>query len=139
MANYGFAATIDGKVIVNTTPHPINFLNKDGETVVVPSSVAPGERTSPWVVNAKAVEEQVGDDLVRTVFVGTPEGEAILDQLEQWAREEGYHDNLRIIGSIIAAQAYPGRVLGMCPAPGFERVAPAEKRMTTQKFTVYTK
>ena len=139
MANYDFAATIDGKVIVNTTPHPINFLNKDGETVIVPSSVAPGERTSPWVVNAKAVEEQVGDDLVRTVFVGTPEGEAILDKIEEWAREEGYYDNLRIIGSIIAAQAYPGRVLGMCPAPGFERVAPAEKRMTAQKFTVYTK
>ena len=139
MAQFVFTAIIDGKVIVNTTPHPINFLNKDGETVIVPSSVAPGERTSPWVVNAKAVEEQVSDDLVRTVFVGTPEGEAILDQLEQWAREEGHHDNLRIIGSIIAAQAYPGRVLGMCPAPGFERVAPAEKRMTTQKFTVYTK
>ncbi len=131
-------AVIDGKTVVNTTPHPISFLNREGETVVVPSSVAPGERTSPWVVNAKAVEEQVSDDLVRTVFVGTPEGEVILDQLEQWAREEG-HDNLRIIGSIIAAQAYPGRVLGMCPAPGYERVAPAEKRMTTQKFTVYTK
>lgn len=138
MARISFYAVIDGKTVVNTTPHPISFLNKEGETVIVPSSVAPGERTSPWVVNAKAVEERVGDDLVRTVFVGTPEGEAILDQLEQWAREEG-HDNLRIIGSIIAAQAYPGRVLGMCPAPGYERVAPAEKRMTTQKFTVYTK
>ena len=133
-----FFATIDGKTVVNTTPHPINFLNKDGETVIVPSSVAPGEKTSPWVVNAKAVEEQVGDDLVRTVFIGTPEGEAILDAIETWAREEGI-ENLRVIGSIIAAQAYPGRVLGMCPAPGFERVAPAEKRMTTQKFTVYTK
>ena len=138
MARISFYAVIDGKTVVNTTPHPISFLNKEGETIIVPSSVAPGERTSPWVVNAKAVEERVGDDLVRTVFVGTPEGEAILDQLEQWAREEG-HDNLRIIGSIIAAQAYPGRVLGMCPAPGYERVAPAEKRMTTQKFTVYTK
>lgn len=133
-----FAATIDGKTIVNTTPHPLNFLNKEGETVVVPSSVAPGEKTSPWVVNAKAVEEQVGEDLVRTVFVGTPEGEKTLDAIEALAREAGY-DNIRVIGSIIAAQAYPGRVLGMCPAPGFERVAPAEKRMTTQKFTVYTK
>lgn len=138
MAQFDFAATIDNKVIVNTTPHPLNFLNKEGEVVVVPSSVAPGEKTSPWVVNAKAVEEQVGDDLVCTVFVGTPEGEAILDKIEEWAREEGI-ENLRVIGSIVAAQAYPGRVLGMCPAPGFERVSPAEKRMTTQKFTVYTK
>ncbi len=138
MAQINFYAVIDGKTVVNTTPHPLNFLNQEGETVVVPSSVAPGERTSSWLVNAQAVEEKVGADLVRTVFIGTPEGEAILDAIETWAREEG-HDNLRIIGSIIAAQAYPGRVLGMCPAPGFERVAPAEKRMTTQKFTVYTK
>jgi hypothetical protein len=133
-----FSAQVDGKVIVNTTPHAICFLSKDGETVVVPTSVAPGEKTSEWVVNARVVEEQVGEDLVCTTFVGSPEGEAILDQLEQWASEEG-HDNLRIVGSIIAAQAYPGRVLGMCPAPGFERVPPAEKRMTAQKFTVYTK
>ncbi len=133
-----FFEIIDNNVIVNTTPHPLNFLNEGGETVVVPSSVAPGEKTSPWVVNAQAVEEKIGEDLVHTVFIGTPEGEAILDAIETWAREEG-HDNLRIVGSIIAAQAYPGRVLGMCPAPGYERVAPAEKRMTTQKFTVYTK
>ena len=133
-----FTATIDGKTIVNTTPHPINFLNKEGEMVVVPSSVAPGEKTSPWVVNAKAVEEKIGEDLVHTVFIGTPEGKAILDKIEEWAREEGI-ENLRVIGSIVAAQAYPGRVLGMVPVPGFERVPPAEKRMTAQKFTVYTK
>lgn len=133
-----FSAVVDGKLVVNTTPHSLNFLSESGELVIVPSSVPEGERTSPWVVNARAVEEKVGADLVRTAFIGTPEGEAILDAIETWAREEG-HDNLRIIGSIIAAQAYPGRVLGMCPAPGYERVAPAEKRMTAQKFTVYTK
>lgn len=136
--NITFYATIDNKVIVNTTPHPLNFLNREGETIVVPTSVAPGERTSPWVVNARAVEEKVSEDLVRTVFVGTPEGVAILDAIEAWAREKGI-ENLRVIGSIIAAQAYPGRVLSMCPAPGYERVTPAEKRMTTEKFTVFTK
>lgn len=127
---------VDGKCVVNTTPHPITFLSLKGEVVIVPSSVPEGEKTGPWLVNAQSVEEKVGEDLVRTVFVGTPEGEAILDEIEAWAREEG-HDNLRVIGSIIAAQAYPGRVLGMCPAPGFERVPPAEKRMSTQKFTTF--
>ena len=132
------SALIDGKVVVNTTPHALNFLSSEGDLVVVPTSVPEGERTSPYVVNARAVEQPVGDDTVTTVFVGTPEGEAILDAIEAWAAEEGI-ENLRIIGSIIAAQAYPGRVLGMCPAPGYERVAPAEKRMTAQKFTVYVK
>lgn len=138
MATINFFAVIDGKCVVNTTPHALTFLNQEGETVIVPSSVAPGERTSSWVINARAVEEKVGEDLVRTNFVGSPEGEAVLDRIEEWAREEG-HDNLRVIGSILAAQAYPGRVLSVCPAPGYERVPPAEKRMTTQKFTVYTK
>lgn len=132
------AAVVDGKTVVNTTPHAINFLDKDGNLVVVPTSVPAGERTSEFLVNARAVEQPVGDDTVTTVFVGTPEGAAIIDDIEAWAAEEGI-DNLRIIGSIIAAQAYPGRVLAMCPAPGYERVAPAEKRMTAQKFTVYLK
>ena len=136
--NITFFAVIDGKCVVNTTPHALNFLSKEGAEVVVPTSVAPGERTSPWVLNARAVEEQVGDDLVRTVFHGTPEGEAILDAIEAWADEKGF-DNLRIIGSLIAAQAYPGRVLAMCPAPGFERVPPAQKRMTAEKFTTFGK
>ena len=135
--NINFYAYVDGKCVVNTTPHPITFLDLNGEIITVPTSVEPGQKTSPWVINAKAVEETVGEDLVRTVFVGTPEGEAIIDTIEAWAKDEG-HSNLRIIGSIIAAQAYPGRVLSMCPAPGYERVAPAEKRMTAQKFTVFT-
>ena len=42
-----------------------------------------------------------------------------------------------IIGSIIAAQAFPGRVLAMVPAPGFERVPPAEKRMRADKFSIF--
>lgn len=42
-----------------------------------------------------------------------------------------------IIGSIIAAQAYPGKVCAMIPAPGHERVPPAEKRMRTDKFTIF--
>ena len=139
MKNYmEMAAVVDGKTIVNTTPHEINFLDKDGNLVVVPTSVPAGERASEFLVNARAVEQPVGDDTVTTVFVGTPEGTAIIDDIEAWAAEEGI-DNLRIIGSIIAAQAYPGRVLAMCPAPGYERVAPAEKRMTAQKFTVYLK
>ena len=42
-----------------------------------------------------------------------------------------------IVGSIIAAQAFPGRVLAMIPVPGFERVPPAEKRMRDDKFTTF--
>lgn len=44
---------------------------------------------------------------------------------------------LAVVGSIIAAQAYPGRVVAMTPVPGFERVSPAEKRMRCDKFTTF--
>jgi len=45
-------------------------------------------------------------------------------------------ENILLIGSIIAAQSYPG-VLAMVPAPGYERVPPAEKRMRPDKFTIF--
>ena len=131
-----FSKIIDGKCVVNTTPHSITFQTLKGDVVVVPTSVKDGERTSEWVVNASAVETPVAGDLVKTEFRGTPEGLKVLDEIEAWASANGI-ENLRVIGSMVAAQAYPGRVLGMCPAPGFERVPTAQRRMTTQKFTVY--
>lgn len=44
---------------------------------------------------------------------------------------------LIILGSIIAAQAYPEEVFGMVPVPGYERVTPDQKRMRCDKFTMY--
>ena len=120
---------IEGKVVVNTTPHDINF-DIDGEVVTVPKSGV--------ILNAKPEEIQVGEDLVETRFVGTPEGEALIEEIKaQHAASEDAGLTLRIIGSIIAAQAYAGEVVAMTPAPGFERVAPAEKRMNPRKFTSY--
>ena len=114
--------------IVNTTPHPINFwLN--GLNVVVP--------TSGIVINAKPEEREIenrdGMTFVETVFIGTDEGRADIAAIKRaWPVRE-----LVIVGSIIAAQAYPGDVAAMVPAPGFERVPPAEKRMRADKFTIY--
>jgi hypothetical protein len=72
-----------------------------------------------------------GVELVKTRFVADPASEQDLAALE--AKNPGSI----IVGSIIAAQAFPGRVLAMVPAPGFERVPPAEKRMRDDKFTVF--
>ena len=122
---------INGKVILNTTPHPINF-DVDGAVVVVPNS-------PDALLNAKAVEEVVSDDLVRTVFKSTEEGTALVKEIEDWAAKAHPEATLRVVGSIIAAQAYPGSVVAMTPAKGFERVAPAEKRMNPSKFTTFQK
>ena len=117
-------------VVVNSTPHPLTFLDGD-DVVIVPTSVKAGGKTGPLVINARAIEEEVGEHLVKTTFSGCAEGEAILDAIETEIH------GAFVIGSIIAAQAYPGRVVGMVPAPGFERVPPAEKRMSVDKFTTF--
>lgn len=126
MANLVFAATnVDGVMVFNTTPHPITFGVGEG-TVEVPTSV---------LINATPVEEVVSDEngvkLVRTVFKGNEEGHALIAAMKESCPEAV------IVGSIIAAQAFPGEVVGMTPLPGFERVAPAEKRMNPHKFTTF--
>lgn len=114
--------------IINTTPHEITFLGADGAEFTVPPCGT--------LISALAVEQEVGKhpsgaSLVRTQFKATEQATADLDRLE------ADHPDGVIIGSIIAAQAFPGRVFGMTPAPGFERKPPAEKRMDPAKFTTF--
>jgi len=127
---------VDGHVLVNTTPHPITFQNLEGELVTIPTSVPEGEKTGYAVLNAKSNEVMVADDLVTTTFSATPEGLDLLEAIEGWAAEEHPNETLRVIGSLVAANGYPGRVVGMCPVPGFERAPLGQKRMRTDKFTV---
>ncbi len=117
------------KRIINVTPHPLTFqCHETGVCYTLePSGV---------VINATPIEEECaphscGATLVRTAFVASAAEDAKVTLLEQ------KHPGAIIVGSIIAAQAFPGRVLAMVPAPGFERVPPAEKRMRDDKFTTF--
>ena len=118
----------NGVAVVNTTPHPITFQDGAG-TVTVPAS-------QELLLNAVPAEQAVDDLLVRTSFSGSSEGMKIIDAIQGTPMPEGARRRL-IVGSIIAAQAYPGLVVAMTPAPGYERVAPAVKRMSVDKFTTY--
>lgn len=118
----------DGMMYINTTPHPVNFSNPEtGDEFVVSSCGI--------LINARSTEKEVGEKngikLVSTIFQADPVSETALKVLEE------EHPGAIIIGSIIAAQAYPGRVLAMTPCPGYERVAPSEKRMNPKKFTTF--
>ena len=114
--------------IINVTPHALNFRNSDGtEFVVEPSGV---------VVNATPTDEVVGThpsgaELVQVRF------EASAEAIETIARLEAENPGAVIVGSMIAAQAFPNRVFGMVAAAGFERRPPAEKRMRPDRFTTY--
>ncbi len=114
--------------IINVTPHTINFRAEDGSEFEV--------AVSGVVVNATPVEEPAGThssgaELIRVQFVSDAASSEALDRLE---RE---NPGAVIVGSIIAAQGFPGRVVGMIAAPGYERRPPAEKRMRPDKFTVF--
>lgn len=123
----------ENKVIINTTPHDITF-GKEGydETFIVP--------TSGIILNAKAVEKEIYDDIVKTEFVPTPEGIQLIHDIHEWFETtfdiEKYDLRLRIVGSIIAVNAYKPWVVGLTPLKGFERVPPNEKRMNIDKFTI---
>jgi hypothetical protein len=116
----------NGVRVINCTPHTLVFRDGEVDVTVEPCGV---------LVNARAIETPAGKageaQLVKTQFLTTPQGEDELAEIETGV------PGALVVGSIISAQAYPGRVVGMTPAPGFERVAPAEKRMSTVKFTVF--
>lgn len=121
---YNFSNNV---TVVNCTPHSITFEDA-GNLINVPSDPA-------YIVNAR-VEETVhvinGVEFATPKFVPCQEGYNIINRIHNECGKE-----VIIIGSILAAQSYPGLVYGMTPVPGYERVAPSEKRMRCDKFTVY--
>ena len=118
---------IGGVTIVNATPHGVAFMSESGEVVTAPPC---GITLAARPVEALAGTRH-GAQLVRTVFEGTEAGLRDLAEIERLA------PGAIIVGSIVSAQAYPGRVFGMVPVPGTERAAPAEKRFLPNRFTVF--
>lgn len=112
--------------IVNTTPHPLTFQDPDGNLVSIPNDPA-------LLVNAKMLSGNDSPWTVNTEAVDTPEGNEIIATIQQTLSDSC--DFLAIVGSMIAVNAYPGEVVGMVPVPGYERVAPAEKRMRCDMFS----
>lgn len=114
--------------IVNTTPHLIRMQSAEGDVYeVAPCGV---------IINAKATDVAAGKhssgaELVKVMFEAD---EANITKLEELERN---NPGAVIIGSMIAAQAFPGRVMAMIAAAGFERVPPDQKRMRDDKFTVF--
>lgn len=121
----------NGLKVFNATPHVIRFWREDwDEPVEVPSDA---------IITAAVEEEHIKTlhgaydtlELVRPIFIGTVKGREIAEQAQVNGADV-------VIGSMSAAQAYPGLVLAMVAAPGYERKPPAEKRMLPDKFTTFS-
>lgn len=125
----------NGIVIANTTPHNIVMQDTDGKLVTV-------ENNPDKLINASTTQVYWGGIYTEPSFDPTTEGLCIIAEIkkdfaEQYGTTGATSKTLVIIGSIIAAQAYPGKVAAMLPVPGYERVAPNEKRMRCDQFTMY--
>lgn len=127
------SADVWGVKILNTTPHEIIFGREDSdETISVPPCGI--------LVNAKVSEKKVprpqrlrdgnGAQIhcVKTVFLPDQKGRDFLRTVPS---------GTVVVGSIIAAQAYPGQICALVPCKGFERVPISEKRMRHDKFTIF--
>lgn len=113
------------KVLANCTPHQIRFLDLDGEV----RTVQPSGYKLQAIPQEEIVKIEDGCEFVKTVFVASPEGDDEVDSIE--------HRRLLPVGSIISAQAWPGRVVSLVPVVGFERKPPAEKLYRCDKFNIF--
>lgn len=116
---------------VNTTPHNINFGVNEVVTVL---------STSGLLVNAIPTEELVKAgkiNFIKTSFQKEDEVGDFLTALALLIINQTSVEDVVFVGSIIAAQAYPGVIVALTPCKGYERVAPQEKRMNIDKFTIF--
>ena len=115
------------KKIINVTPHIVRFQSSRGEIYTIPSD---------YVISATTADVYAGKgkqdvELVKPEFRPTPEGLRILERIKK-----NYPDAI-VVGSIIAAQAYPGEVYGLIPMKGYERAPVPEKRARDDVFSVF--
>lgn len=124
----------NGLKVFNATPHPITFWREDWASVVevpVDTIISASSKEEPaGCYQAFAAPDWESVWFFRTTFAGNDDGRAIIAA----AKADGAEV---IIGSITAAQAYPGDVVAMVPCVGYERVPPNEKRMRPDKFTIF--
>lgn len=114
-----------GVKVVNATPHPINMINGDNEFVIPASGMVLGAK---FVETGSNLSVFPGVEITTSATIPTEDGIEFLDSVPF---------DVLVIGSKIAAETYKGRVAMLNPAPGFERVAPSEKRMSCVKFTMF--
>jgi len=130
MKNFNKANVVkfNGNIYINTTPHSITLKSTlTEEEFIVPASGV--------LINSKPQESVVGGNgsikFVQTTFASNHEDYVKLNMLNDM------FPCAIIIGSIIAAQAYPKRVYGLIPYPGLERVPVEQKKMQAEKFTIF--
>lgn len=120
---------VAGVQVVNTTPHAITMTTADQSiTASIPPCGA--------LINATAVAQPVPSGIAGIKFQKTffKADTTTTDTLMAFHAK---YPDVVVIGSLIAAQAYPGLVAAMVAHPDFMRVPPADKKMLVDTYTIY--
>jgi hypothetical protein len=117
----------NGVKVLNCTPHPITFQETDGSVVSIPVA---------RVLNSATTHTIAGFSSKTHCAVAICDTTASQNEEDLKWMKEFLSDNPEVflVGSAFAVKAYPDMVYGMISVPGYERVAPAEKRMRIDAF-----
>ncbi len=116
-------------MIFNATPHPLNFWDMSTNKVIVarPDSV----------INTRPVEHVVerwkGVEFVNVIYNPEEKGLNLIDSI----RRE--YKDIIIVGSVLAAMAYPGEVVASVPLKGPDRLRSKtySRRVCLNRFTIF--
>lgn len=125
-----------GVTLYNVTPHDLtlwyDYGDKGGGLFTA---------LSDGVVNVKSNRKTVyygkGYKLSSVTFLPTEEGDRVLKEIEDKVRENG--ENAVIVGSVLAAQAYPEKVVSTIPVKGKERrkLSGQPRLVMAQRFNTF--
>lgn len=121
--------TVGDVKVVNTTPHTITMVTSDLSTQVQ-------VQVSGVLINATATTTPVDSGITGVKYQKTqfiPD----VNTLRTLKDFKSQYPDVVVIGSLIAAQAYPGLVVAMVAHPDYMRVAPQDKKMLIDTYTVY--
>ena len=115
--------------IFNATPHPLNFWDPVTKEVTVAKP--------DIIINTRPVETVVerrqGAEFVTVAYQPEDSGADLI----RFIKDE--HPNTLIVGSVLAAMAYPGEVVASIPLKGGDRLRSktASRRVCSDRFTTF--
>jgi hypothetical protein len=121
---------------INLTPHEIHFRSRDQrDWTLPPSGIVISARSQDKHFSYRSGKENNEIELVTSAFLPEPGELDKLLELERQLWEDG--EDYLLIGSTLAAQAYPCRIVSLFPVKGLERVPTAQKVMRDDKFRIF--
>jgi len=111
----------NGNRVINVTPHTLAFVDGDETKFIEPSGL---------LVSAKLIKVNVSGPFVTEKCVGDDYGAMIIQQIKE------IDCDVIIIGSSVAAGAFPMKVAAACEIEGYKSVPKGQRKYSVDEFRV---